>query len=185
MEKLFIPVIQGTIRKDRRSIHVSRFIVSILEQHPEIRTMLVDPVDYNLPYDGNDEISKDPKYTQIVKEADGFFIVTPEYNHSIPGSLKRLLDSELGNYNHKAVAIAGVSDGPWGGVRAIEALATAVRETGLVSLSVDVQFPFVQKIFDENGTLQDEAYVRRVNRVLKELLWMTKVMKWGRTNQSL
>ncbi len=183
MPDLFIPVIQGTTRKDRKSIYVSRFIVSVLEQTEGVRTELVDPVDLNLPYDGNDEISKDPRYTKITQEADAFFFVVPEYNHSFPGSLKRVLDSELKNYNHKPAAFAGVSSGQFGGVRAIEHMVGAVREGGLVALSIDVQFPNVQDLFDETGTIKDpETYTRRTGRVIKELIWMAKTLQWGRKN---
>jgi NAD(P)H-dependent FMN reductase len=183
MSDLFIPVIQGTTRKDRKSIFVSRFIVSVLEQTEGVRTELVDPVDLKLPYDGNDEISKDPRYTKLTQEADAFFFVVPEYNHSFPGSLKRVLDSELQTYNHKAAAFAGVSSGQFGGVRAIEHMVGAVREGGLVALAIDVQFPNVQDLFEENGTIKDpETYTRRVRRVLKELIWMAKTLKWGREN---
>src|ERR1700691_414146 len=89
-------------------------------------------------------------------KADAFFIVTPEYNHSFPGSLKRMLDSELELYNHKPVAFAGASNGNWGGVRAVESLLTAVRETGLVTLSWDVYFPHVQDTFKPDGSIKEE-----------------------------
>jgi NAD(P)H-dependent FMN reductase len=182
MDTLSVAVIEGTTRRLRRSMHVAKFIAEVGNTIEGVSTTLVDPQELNLPYDGNDEDAKDPKYTEITKKADAFFVVTPEYNHSFPGSLKRVLDSELQTYNHKPIAFAGVSDGRWGGVRAIEALVPAVRETGLVVLSFDVQFPRVQDIFNEQGELQDEAYIKRVKRVYTELVWMAKTLKWGREN---
>src|SRR5690606_9661531 len=131
MSKLFIPILQGTTREGRQSINAAELILKVSKEYDEIETILVDPRDFNFPGDGNEPEAKDPRYTDITKRADGFFIVTPEYNHSIPGSLKRMLDSELKNYIHKPVAFAGVSAGPWGGVRAIEALVTTVREMGM------------------------------------------------------
>jgi NAD(P)H-dependent FMN reductase len=182
MDTLSIVVIEGTTRKLRKSIHAARFIAEIGKKIEGVEITFVDPQELNLPYDGNDEDAKDPRYTEITAKADAFFVVTPEYNHSFPGSLKRVLDSELKNYNHKPIAFAGVSDGNWGGVRAIEALVPAVRETGLVVLSFDVQFPRVQDIFNEKGELQDEKYTKRVMRVYDELIWMAKTLKWGREN---
>jgi NAD(P)H-dependent FMN reductase len=54
--------------------------------------------------------------------ADGFIIVSPEYNHSYPGELKMLLDMLFSQYAHKPVGICGVSSGAWGGTRMVEQL---------------------------------------------------------------
>lgn len=182
MNKLFIPILEGTTRTERKSIYVARLVERVGKSIEEIKVELIDPKDFNFPGDGNDPEGKDPRYTEISKKADGFFIVTPEYNHSIPGSLKRMLDSELKNYIHKPVAFAGVSSGPWGGVRAIEALVTTVREMGMVATFTDVQFPKVGELFNKEGELQDQSYIQRIERTFTELIWMAKVLKYGREN---
>jgi NAD(P)H-dependent FMN reductase len=182
MAKLYIPVLEGTTRERRRSIFAAQLVTEVGRTFPNVETELIDPKDFNFPNDGNDPEGKDPRYTAITERADGFFIVTPEYNHSIPGSLKRMLDSELKNYIHKAVAFAGVSEQPWGGVRCIEVLVSTVRELGLASTFTDVQFPKVQEIFNESGELQQEAYRRYVARTWTELIWMATVLKYGREN---
>lgn len=182
MEKIFIPVLEGTTRSKRQSIHAANFVAKVGEEFEELKTLLVDPLSFEFPYDGNDKENKDPRYTKITKEADGFFIVVPEYNHGYPGSLKRMLDSELQNYIHKPVAFAGVSAGPWGGVRAIENLVPVVRELGMVAVKIDVQFPNIKDLFNDKGELQDEAYIRRVKKAWTELIWMAKVLKWGCKN---
>ncbi|MEK6826850.1 MAG: NADPH-dependent FMN reductase [Nanoarchaeota archaeon] len=182
MTDLFIPVIAGTTRQARKSIHAAKLVAEVGNKIDGMKTLLVDPLDFNIKYDGNDESNKDPRYSKITKKADGFFIVLPEYNHGYPGGLKKLLDSELKNYIHKPVAFGGVSAGPWGGVRAIESLVPIVREMGMVATFTDVQFPFIGKIFDEKGKLQDNAYIGRIEKAFKELIWMTKALKWGRKN---
>jgi NAD(P)H-dependent FMN reductase len=182
-QKLFVLIIEGTTRPKRQSIHAANFIESIASSRDDINVQLVQPSDFNLPYDGNDDENKDPHYTELTAKADAFFIVTPEYNHSFPGTLKRLLDSELENYIHKPIAFAGVSNGSWGGVRAIESLVNAVRDTGLVALSVDCHFPRIQDLFDENGQILEinrERYTTSVNRTLDELIWMGRTLKAGR-----
>lgn len=184
MSKLFIPVLQGTVREGRQSIKVAELIVEVGKGYKEIETQLVDPRDLNFPGDGKTGDAKDPKYSEITKKADGFFIVAPEYNHSIPGSLKRMLDSELENYIHKPVAFAGVSAGPWGGVRAIESLVPMVREMGLVATFTDVHFPSVHSLFDEHGKLSDDAYINRIKKSYDELIWMAKTLKAGRDKDS-
>jgi NAD(P)H-dependent FMN reductase len=182
MAKLFIPVLLGTIRPKRESIKAAQLVEEVGKKITDITVQLVDPSDYHFPFDGNDPENKDPRYTEITAKADGFFIVTPEYNHSFPGTLKRMLDSELSNYIHKPVAFAGVSNGIFGGARAIEALVNTVREMGMVVTFSDVYFPQVQNLFDEKGKIKDEGYVRRIKRGYEELIWMAKALKWGREN---
>ncbi len=182
MKKLFIPVLLGTTRPKRESIKAARLVEKVGKEIEEIEVQLVDPSDYKFPFDGNDPENKDPRYTEITARADGFFIVTPEYNHSFPGTLKRMLDSELSNYIHKPVAFAGVSNGIFGGVRAIEALTLTVREMGMAVTFSDVYFPQIQNLFDEKGEIKDEGYIRRIKRGYEELIWMAKALKWGREN---
>ena len=97
MEKLFIPILLGTTRPKRQSLLAAQLVAKVGKSIPEITVKLVDPADYHFPFDGNDNEHKDPSYSQLTQKADAFFIVTPEYNHSFPGTLKRMLDSELKN----------------------------------------------------------------------------------------
>src|SRR5260221_5419105 len=170
MQKLFIPIIEGTTRPKRESIHAAKLIYEIGKTIEAIEVELITPEDFHLPYDGNDDENKDPKYTALTSRADAFFIVTPEYNHSFPGTLKRLLDSELENYIHKPVAFAGVSNGMWGGARAIESLLHPVREMGMVATFADLFFPKVQDLFNDDGSIKDEGYIKRIQRGYTELI---------------
>ena len=182
-DKLTIAVLAGTTRAQRASIKAARYVADFASKLPDVEVIFVDPVDFNFPGDGNDPEGKDPRYSEIVAKADAFFIITPEYNHSFPGSLKRMLDSELELYNHKPVAFAGASDGNWGGVRAVESLLTAVRETGLVALSWDVYFPHVDKMFDEQGAILEEyreRYERNLGKLFDELIWFARLLKSAR-----
>lgn len=182
MPKLYIPTIVGTTRPKRQSIHAARLVYNQAKQHSEIDSELLDPNDFHLPYDGNDDENKDPRYTEITSRADAFIIVAPEYNHAYPGSLKRLIDSELQNYNHKPVMLAGVSASGWGGTRVIEALVPVVRELGMVVTHMDINFSTVQNVFDSEGNLLDSNYIGRIDRALEELIWMAKTLRWGREN---
>ncbi|HSX33805.1 MAG TPA: NAD(P)H-dependent oxidoreductase [Candidatus Saccharimonadales bacterium] len=182
-QKLVIAVIAGTKRVQRESIHAARYVAAFGGQLPNVEIIFVDPNDFNLPGDGNDPEGKDPKYTDITTRADAFFIVSPEYNHSFPGTLKRLLDSELETYNHKPVALAGASNGSWGGVRAVEALVTTVREMGLVATSISAYFPRVQDMFNDDGQINPEVKERadkNLTNVYAELLWMARALKAAR-----
>lgn len=182
-EKLTIAVLVGTTREKRESIKVARYVAEYGRAIDNVEIIFVDPRDFSFSGDGNDPEGKDPRYSEITEKADAFFVVTPEYNHSFPGSLKRMLDSELATYNHKPVAFAGVSSGHWGGVRAIESLVPAIRETGLVVMSWDVYFPNVPDLFDQNGSLLSEhkdRYDKQLAKLYGELVWFACMLKHAR-----
>ena len=110
-EKLFIPVLLGTPRKHRESGHVADWVLSRMELRDEIETRLFDVRDFHLPYDDYGQEIKDrfPEWRDAIIRADGLVIVTPEYNHGPPGTLKAVLDLLLREYVHKAVGFVAVS----------------------------------------------------------------------------
>lgn len=183
-EKLFIPILLGTNRKDRESENVARWVHSRMDERDDIATQFFDVRDFELPgYDYGTEIGRlFPEWREAIIKADGLVIVTPEYNHGYPGVLKTVLDTLLREYVHKAVAFVGVSAGPWGGTRVIEAMVPMVRELGLVPTFTDLNFPTVAAKFNENGDITDTAYEKRVKAFLDELSWMAQTLRWGRRN---
>ena len=184
MDKLLLPVLLGTNRKDRNSVHPARWLVGEMQKRPEIETRLFDVSEFTLPRDDYGQGLKDffPEWRDTMVKADGLVIVAPEYNHGYPGTLKAVLDLLLREYIHKAVAFVGVSAGPWGGTRVIEAMVPMVRELGLAVSFSDLNFPKVQKTFDAEGKLLDPAFEKRAQDFLDELVWMSLTLKWGREN---
>jgi NAD(P)H-dependent FMN reductase len=182
--KLFIPVLLGTPRKNRESGNVAHWVCSQMRERADIETQLFDVCDFRLPHDHYGQEIKDqfPEWRDAIVRADGLVIVTPEYNHGYPGSLKGVLDLLLREYVHKAVAFVGVSAGPWGGTRVIEASVPMVRELGLAVTFSDLNFPKVGDKFDAEGNLLDEAYNKRIGDFLDELAWMATTLRWGRDN---
>ncbi len=184
MSELNIPILLGTNRKLRKSEFVARWLMGEMQKRPEIETRLFDVAEFALPHDDYGQEIKEqfPEWRDAIVRADGLVIVTPEYNHGYPGALKAVLDLLLREYVHKAVAFVGVSAGPWGGTRVIEALLPMARELGLAVTFTDLNFPKVEKVFDEQGKLLDSAFEQRAARFLDELVWMSRVLKWGRAN---
>jgi NAD(P)H-dependent FMN reductase len=184
MDQLNIPVLLGTNRKERKSHLAAKWLVGQIEKRPEIRTRLFDVAEFKLPHDDYGQGLKDsfPEWRDAMIQADGLVIVAPEYNHGYPGSLKAVLDLLLREYIHKSVAFVGVSAGVWGGTRVIEAMVPMCRELGLAVTFTDLNFPRVQKTFDDEGKLLDQAFEARAKDFLDELVWMSTVLKWGRAN---
>jgi NAD(P)H-dependent FMN reductase len=181
----FIPVILGTTRKGRKSALAARLLTDEIAKRPGVETELIDIAKLPMPVDDAGEGVKDAGFSEKMNRADALVIVAPEYNHGYPGLLKHVLDSCLKEYIHKAVGIAGVSAGPFGGSRVIQNLLPVMRELGLVTIFWDVNFSNVGKAFDESGKLLDPSYIRRIDKFLKELLWMARVLRYGRENVSI
>ncbi|HYO98886.1 MAG TPA: NADPH-dependent FMN reductase [Pyrinomonadaceae bacterium] len=179
---LFIPVILGTPRQGRMSEHVARFVLGEARKLAGVESELIDVRELNLPTTDAGEAIKDEGFSRACKRADALIIVAPEYNHGYPGMLKHALDTNLSEYIHKAVGICGVSAGGFGGARVIENLLPVLRELGLVTIFNDGNFSRVGKVFDESGALLDESYIKYINKFLKELVWMAKVLRYGREN---
>jgi NAD(P)H-dependent FMN reductase len=183
---LFIPVILGTTRKGRASENVAKFVFGEVQKREGIETELIDLCDLKFPVDDAGEAIKDLKFSQTMMRADGLVIVAPEYNHGYPGLLKHALDTNLKEYIHKAVGICGVSAGGFGGTRMIEGLLPVLRELGLVTIFWDGNFSGARGLFDESGNMKDrETYEKRMDKFLGELIWMSKVLRYGRENISL
>lgn len=182
-EKVTIAVICGTKREGRLSLQAAKWVAEQGKKRGDAEIIFVDPKDFNLPPDGAPKDGTDPRYSEITAKADAFYVVTPEYNHGYPSSLKRLLDSEFENYKHKPVATAGVSDGPWGGVRVCEALLPVYHTMWMVPIKPELYFPKVQDLFDEAGNLKpepDNLHQRGVQAAYDELIWFARALKAAR-----
>ena len=177
---LNIPVILGTSRKGRASVHAANLIADLLNRRAGVRSAVIDIASVPLPVDDAGEAIKSTAFSAAIAAADGLVIVAPEYNHSFPGLLKHALDSCLSEYIHKAVGLVGVSAGPFAGIRVVQSLLPVMRELGLVTLFWDINIGQVGKVFAEDGRLLDDAFVRRSDRFIRELIWMSKVLRHGR-----
>jgi NAD(P)H-dependent FMN reductase len=181
-QPLFIPLILGTTRQGRESEAAARFVFERTKGRAGVETEFIDIRSLPMKLDDAGEQMKDPKFASTIERCDGLIIVTPEYNHSFPGLLKHALDMNLKEYIHKAVGICGVSAGPFGAARVIEHLLPVMRELGLVTIFEDVNFGKIGMLFDERGNLLDENFLRRTDSFLNELIWMARVLRYGREN---
>jgi NAD(P)H-dependent FMN reductase len=178
---IFAPVILGTSRQGRASEHAAGFVLDHVSKRPEMRTELIDIRNIRLSIDDAGEAIKDPKFSGTVNEADALIFVVPEYNHSFPGLLKHVLDTNLKEYIHKAAGVCGVSAGPFGGARMIQNFLPVLRELGMMTIFSDVYFGSAGKLFDQTtGKITDPAYAGRLDKFLNELVWMARVLRFGR-----
>ena len=116
------------------------------------------------------------KFRNSIKNSDGFLIVTPEYNFSIPGFLKNAIDSISGPSNlnpfaGKPGAIMSASMSMLGGSRAQYHLRQVLVFLGArVINKPEVFISFAHTKFDDNGRLKDENAVKFIREILDKLV---------------
>ena len=180
---IFAPVILGTSRQGRASEQAAAFVFDQVSKRNDMATELVDIRKLRLSIDDAGEAIKDSGFSALVERADALILVVPEYNHSFPGLLKHVLDTNLKEYIHKAAGVCGVSAGPFGGARMIQSLLPVLRELGLVTIFWDVYFGSAGKLFDPaTGNITDPAYAGRLDKFLNELVWMARALRFAREN---
>jgi NAD(P)H-dependent FMN reductase len=175
MSKQNILIIEGSTRIGRYSMQVALWLEYLLSKNEKVLCDVIDPL--NLKFS---EGVKDPIFSQATKQADAFIIVSPEYNHSFPGTLKMLLDTELANYKYKPVLIVGVSSGQWGGVRVIEHLLPVTRRLGMIATISDLQIPYVEKEFSlkkNNFQYISGELVTKAEKQIQELIYLISLLK--------
>lgn len=174
---MYIPIILGTAREGRQSEKVAKFV------HQEtikfgLETEVIDVRDYGIgATDNTENTTQAKKLSEKISKADGFIIVSPEYNHGYPGELKMTLDMLYAEYAKKPVAFCGVSVGSLGGARAVEQLRLVSIEFHMVPIREAVYFSNVMKLFDDNGEIKDLSYKERIKNMLDELSGYARSLK--------
>lgn len=128
MSKPHIAIIIGSTRETRFADKPAAWLLEKAQARADMTFELLDLRDFALPM--FDEAasnlwapSQDPHavaWQEKLAGFDGFIFLTPEYNHSIPGSLKNALDQAYMEWNRKPMAAMGY--GGVGAARAIEHL---------------------------------------------------------------
>ena len=187
---LNIAVIYGSARSERQGIKAAKFIVNKLKER-DYEVTLVDSQEFKLPFldkmykEYKDEKAPEllEKLAQIIKKADGYMVVSAEYNHSVPAALKNLIDYFMEEYFYKPSGIVTYSAGPFGGVRVAVHLRAILGEVGTVSIPSMFPISKVQDSFDEDGNALDEAYNKRIKKFLDEFDWYLNALKAAREKE--
>jgi NAD(P)H-dependent FMN reductase len=180
-------VIYGSARRARQGIKAARFVARKLEERNHAVT-LVDSLEHELPildlmykeYDAGKAPEAMETVGRILQAADGFVVVSAEYNHSIPAALKNLLDHYQSEYLYKPSAIVTYSAGPFGGVRALINLRAILAELGTPSIPSAFPVAQIHNAFDDDGVALEGAYDDRVVKFLDEFEWYANAMKRAR-----
>jgi NAD(P)H-dependent FMN reductase len=191
MSLLKIKIIVGSTRANRFSEKTSQWILAEAKKRSDIEVELLDLRDYPLPFFEEampPGLAKDSyanpavvQWRDKIREADGFVICTPEYNHGYPAVLKNALDYVYFAWSRKAVAF--VSWGSAGGARAIEQLRLVAIELDMVPTRVAVHIPNPWFIKDAEE-LNTETHLRSAAALLEHLVWWAGALRTARAGTS-
>lgn len=120
------------------------------------------------------------RWAAAIDAADGYVVVTPEYNHGYPAALRNALDLVFEPWRRKPVSFVSYG-GPGGGVRAVEQLRQVVVELEMVPLRHQVAIPRAYMAFDASGRPHDEWHARDAERLLSELAWWAGALRTARS----
>ena len=163
IQPIRLAVVTGSVREGRVGPTVAAWVRSVASARDSLTGVDVDLADLT-----SSEGSE--RFTRIVGEADAFVLVTPEYNHAVPGSLKTALDTVKYEWRSKPVGFVSYG-GLAGGVRATEQLRLIAAELHMVSVRDSVSLHRVRRRFDEAGGVDDPAAVDSLGRLLDQLEW--------------
>ncbi|MEO6835368.1 MAG: NAD(P)H-dependent oxidoreductase [Candidatus Tumulicola sp.] len=182
--RFLVPVIYGSVRAERQGIKAARFVVRELERR-NVEAVLVDPLEKRLPL--LDRMYKEfPKgeapaameeLADLFRRADGFAIVSGEYNNGIPPALKNLLDHFLEEYFWRPAGIVCYSGGRWGGVRAAMQLRMSLAEMGMVTIPSLLPTAHVARAFEEDGTPTDPKTAEYSAGFFDEFAWYVEALR--------
>ena len=191
---MVIAVLQGSVRSERMGDRVAKWLMSrLIARGHEV--VLVDAADLELPL--LDKMwkelkgSADPGHAalreklrpiaELYERADGFAIVSGEYNHSVPPALTNLLDYFLEEYFYRPSAIVCYSAGQYGGVRAAMQLRALLPEVGMPSIPSLQIIPNVGTALSSTGLALTQALAERSDSFFDEFEWYMAALKAGRT----
>ncbi|MDX3537355.1 NAD(P)H-dependent oxidoreductase [Streptomyces sp. MB09-01] len=185
---LRIAVVIASVREGRFGPVVSRWFVEQLNGHTDVEVDTIDLAEVDLPMVLPGFGAQPAGETAVTAEAvrgrlaaaDAFVVVTPEYNHSFPASVKNLIDWYNAEWHAKPVGFVSYG-GLSGGLRAVEQLRPVFAEVHSVTIRDTVSFHNAWSQFDAEGTPTDaEACGSAAKLMIERLRWWAVALREAR-----
>ncbi|MFK3979916.1 NADPH-dependent FMN reductase [Micromonospora sp. NPDC050397] len=182
---LRVAVIIGSNREGRFGPTAARWFVAHAQRRGDLAVDLVDLAETPLP---TALTSKPPAevaralggLTGRLDLADAFVVVTPEYNHSYPASLKAAIDWHFTQWQAKPVGFVSYG-GLSGGLRAVEHLRQVFAELHAVTVRETVSFHGAWARFDQQGQPKDpDGCETAATALLDQLAWWAEALREAR-----
>jgi len=187
---MLIAVLLGSVRSERMGLRAAKWVMAQLEARGH-EAKLVDAAELDLPIldkmwkelkendsAENEELKKKlAKVADLYARADGFAIVSAEYNHSAPPGLTNLIDYFLEEYGFRPSAIVCYSSGAYGGVRAAMQLRALLPEVGLPTIPSLQPIPNIGEALSEEGVALTQELAEKSGKFFDEFDWYMRALK--------
>ncbi|WP_405653356.1 NADPH-dependent FMN reductase [Streptomyces sp. RK9] len=184
-----VAVIVGSNREGRFGPVVAEWLLARVRAHEGFEADLIDLADVDLPTSLSfrpsvEVIAELDKVTPKLAEADAFVVLTPEYNHSYPASLKNVIDWHRDEWQAKPVALVSYG-GISGGLRAVEHLRQVFAELHMVTVRDTVSFHNAGALFDDEGAHRDPSVAEAAAKgMLDQLHWWAWALRSAKETRS-
>ncbi|MFD2764341.1 NADPH-dependent FMN reductase [Micromonospora eburnea] len=177
MAPLQLAVIIGSTRAGRMADRIADWFVEQARRHDELAVTVVDLAGYDFPARFPAEPTPAMRsFVRQVSRAEAFAVVTPEYNHSFPASLKQAIDYAYDEWQAKPVGFVSYGCGSVG-MHAVDQLRTVFTALHAVTVRDVVGVD----LLDGELTGQVAEQLRQGARVLlDELCWWGLALREGR-----
>jgi len=180
-DPLHLAVIIGSTRQGRRGHIVAEWAVGQIAERDGFTVDLIDLADAALPavfpMEADERLTA---YRRRLDEADAFVVVTPEYNHSAPASLKHAIDLAGAEWRRKPVAFVSYG-GLSGGLRAVEHLRQVFAELHAVGVRDTVSFHGPWNGFTDDGQPSEPTSAAQgMTVLLDDLAWWGTALRAAR-----
>ncbi|CAL9542688.1 NADPH-dependent FMN reductase [Streptomyces pilosus] len=182
-------VVVGSVRKGRFAPVVGSWVAGQAREHGGFDVDVVDLADFDIPLalpDAYPSVAGDsyPRpaamapLTEALAGADAFIMVTPEYNHSYPASLKAAIDWHYTQWAAKPVAFVSYGGGA-GGRHAALHLENVLTELHAVTIRDGLAFP-LNRVAWEDGRPLDAESAGYAKKLLHQLAWWAGALRTAR-----
>jgi len=173
-----ISILSSSVRDGRKSHRVALYLQHYIQENKLAESEIIDLREYKFPvFDERLRLQKNPtemmiQFAEKIKLSDGVIIVTPEYNGSIPASLKNVIDLLYDEWHHKPIAISTVSSGQFGGSQALITLQFVLWKMHAWTVPASLPIANVAEAFDQKGVAADQDVMNNLTSIfMNELLW--------------
>ncbi len=174
-----VVLLVGSARAGRLAPDVAGWFAQVAARRDDIVLDVVDVAEHLLPASLAEDDAGAAALRPRLAGADAYVVVVPEYNRSVPGPLKTLIDSFQSEWEAKPVGFVGYGLGTAGGVRAIEHLRQIFAEFHCVGMKDIVTFPRVLDQYDGEGRFpaDPEGAEAAAKLMLDQLLWWAEALR--------
>jgi NAD(P)H-dependent FMN reductase len=185
--RLRVGIILGSVRPERNGEAVARWVYDTARRRADAEYEFVDLKDRSLPQLDEPIPASAGRYSQEhtrawaakVASFDAFVFVTPEYNHSIPASLKNAIDFVYAEWNNKVAGF--VSYGSAGGVRAVEHLRLVMAELQVATVRAQAALYLATDFENFRSFRPDPSREKALQTMLDQLLAWAAALRALRT----